>query len=166
MTDVNPAPYEESIVVDVPAEALYDLVSDVTRTGEWSPVCKECWWDDGELAGEVGAWFTGRNELPERTWETRSQVVAADRPHEFAWIVGDAFVRWGFVLTPADAGVTLTETWHFLPAGIEMFGRRYGDQARAEIRARTEMAHTGIPKTLGAIKRVAESELRGSSASG
>lgn len=54
------------------------MISDVTRTGEWSPVCKACWWDDGD-GPWPGAWFTGRNELPERTWETRSQVVAADR---------------------------------------------------------------------------------------
>ena len=56
-------------------EDLYDMVSDVTRMGEWSPVCTACSADDG-LGPQPGAWFTGRNELPERTWETRSQVVA------------------------------------------------------------------------------------------
>ena len=38
----------------------------------------------------MGAWFTGRNEVPGRTWETRSKVVAADRGREFAWVVGGA----------------------------------------------------------------------------
>ena len=60
----------------------------MTRTGEWSPVCPACWWDEGAETGQVGVWFTGRNETPERTWETRSQVVAADRGREFAWLVG------------------------------------------------------------------------------
>ena len=32
--------HSESIVVDRCAEDLYDMVSDVTRIGEWSPVCK------------------------------------------------------------------------------------------------------------------------------
>jgi hypothetical protein len=45
-----------------------------------------------------------------------------------------------------------------------MFEEKYGDRAWDEIRARTELAHTGIPKTLAAIKRIAESDLRGSSA--
>ena len=45
--------------------------------GEWSPICRACWWDEG-AGPEAGAWFTGRNETPERTWETRCQVVAAD----------------------------------------------------------------------------------------
>ena len=72
-----------SIFIARSPEELYDLVSDVTRMGAWSPVCKECWWDEG-AGPEVGSWFTGRNVLPERTWETRSEVVVADRGTEFA----------------------------------------------------------------------------------
>ena len=37
----------DSISVAATPEELYALVSDVTRMGEWSPVCKACWWDDG-----------------------------------------------------------------------------------------------------------------------
>src|ERR1044071_8309587 len=84
-----------SIFIARSPEERYAMVSDVTRMGEWSPICKACWWD--ECAGpEVGAWFTGRNELPERTWETRSEVVAADRGREFAWKVAGRLVRWGY----------------------------------------------------------------------
>ncbi len=149
--------HQESVTVQASAERLYDLVSDITRTGEWSPVCRSCWWDDEVNAGRLGAWFTGRNELPQRSWETRSQVVAADRGREFAWVVGGSFVRWGFTLTPADTGTTLTESWDFLPAGIAMFEEKYGDEAHAQINARTQQALDGIPKTLAAIKRIAES---------
>ena len=65
-----------SLVISAAPEDLYDMVADVTRMGEWSPICKSCWWDEG-AGPQVGAWFTGRNELPERTWETRSEVVGA-----------------------------------------------------------------------------------------
>ena len=95
--------YSESVVVGRTPEDVYDMVSDVTRMGEWSPVCRACWWDDGD-GPRPGAWFTGRNELPERTWETRSQVVAADRGREFAFVVGGAWVRWGYTFTPVDGG--------------------------------------------------------------
>jgi hypothetical protein len=47
--------HTESIVVARSPEDLYDLVSDVTRMGEWSPVCKACWWDEGAGPAE-GAW--------------------------------------------------------------------------------------------------------------
>ncbi|MDE8588323.1 SRPBCC family protein [Arthrobacter sp. NQ4] len=149
--------HQESVTVQASAETLYDLVSDVTRTGEWSPVCTSCWWDDEASAGQAGAWFTGRNEIPGRTWETRSQVVAAERAREFVWVVGGRFVRWGFTMTPADNGTTLTESWEFLPEGIAMFREKYGDDADAQITERTQQALDGIPKTLAAIKRIAES---------
>jgi hypothetical protein len=133
------------------------MVSDITRTGEWSPVCTSCWWDDEAKAGQVGAWFTGRNQLPHRTWQTRSQVVVADRGREFAWVVGSSFVRWAFTLAPAETGTTLTESWEFLPDGIAMFEEKFGDQAHAQITDRTRQALEGIPKTLAAIKWIAES---------
>lgn len=149
--------YRASVMVKAPAETIYDLVSDITRTGEWSPVCTRCWWDDEDSAGQPGAWFTGRNELPHRSWETRSQVVAAERGREFAWVVGGRLVRWGFNLTPADDGTILSESWEFLPEGIAMFGEKYGADADAQIADRTQQALDGIPETLAAIKRIAES---------
>ena len=147
----------ESVTVNASAEALYDLVSDITRTGEWSPICTSCWWDDEATTGQIGAKFTGRNELPHRTWESRSQVVVAERGQEFAWEVGDSFVRWGYILTPAETGTTLSETWHFLPGGIAMFEEQYGNNAHVQIAERTQQALDGIPVTLAAIKRIAES---------
>ena len=147
--------YSESIVVARSPEVLYDMVSDVTRMGEWSPVCQACWWDDGD-GPRAGAWFTGRNELPERTWETRSQVVAADRGREFAFEVNSGWVRWGYTFTAVDSGTQVTESWEFLPAGIAGFHDRYGNGAEAQIANRTEAAHQGIPVTLAAIKKAAE----------
>jgi polyketide cyclase/dehydrase/lipid transport protein len=157
MTDDN-LTHEDSILVNTTPEALYDLVSDVTRTGEWSPVCKSCWWDDDAEAGQVGAWFHGHNETPQRTWDTKSQVMKAERGVEFAWTVGGDMVEWGFRLTPTDDGTTLTESWHLLPHGVDVFHERYGDDAENQIEDRRWHAHDGIPKTLAAIKRIAESE--------
>jgi uncharacterized membrane protein len=153
-----PLHHQESVVVLAPAEQLYDLVSDVTRTGEWSPVCRACWWEDEASAGTVGAWFGGRNQTPDRTWETRSQVVAAARGREFAWVVGDGLVRWGFVLERRDDGTRLTESWDFLPAGIAFFHHTYGDEAEAQIADRSRQALSGVPQTLARIKQIAEGE--------
>jgi hypothetical protein len=147
--------YSDSIDVSVAPDQLYAMVSDPTRMGEWSPVCKACWWDEGD-GPSVGAWFTGRNETPERTWESRCQVVAAEPGREFAWEVNNGWVRWGFTLEPRDGGSRLTESWAFLPAGLAGFRERWGDKAEAAIEARVEAAHTGIPVTLAAIKKAAE----------
>ena len=78
--------HHESIEIARTPEEVWDLVPDVTRTGEWSPICKACEWDEG--AGTVvGAHFTGHNVIPGREWSTRSQVVAAERGRVFAWEV-------------------------------------------------------------------------------
>lgn len=137
----NPT-HTDSVLVNSSPEALYDLVSDITRMGEWSPICKACWWNDGAGA-QVGAWFTGRNETAERIWETQSKVVADDRGREFTF-------------APADGGTRLSETREFLPDGLASFHEHFGADAQREIDQRTEAAHTGITATLAAIKRTAE----------
>jgi hypothetical protein len=149
--------YSESIVVACPPDVLYDMISDVTRMGEWSPVCRACWWDDGD-GPRPGDWFTGRNEVPERTWETHCQVETADRGREFAFLVGGAWARWGYTFEPVPEGTRLTESWEFRPAGITRFHERYGDDAPAQIEERAEAARTGIPATLAAIKQAAEAK--------
>jgi len=154
---VSKLTFSDSVVIDRPADFIYDMVSDVTRMGEWSPVCRACWWDGGD-GPHVGAWFTGRNATPERTWETRSQVVAAERGREFAFVVGGNRVRWSYTFAPVAKGTEVTETWEFLPAGIAMFEERFGDEAPTQVASRTEAARQGIPVTLEAIKRVADAE--------
>jgi Polyketide cyclase / dehydrase and lipid transport len=110
-----PLRYSESIVIARSPEELYAMVSDVTRMGEWSPVCKACWWDEGS-GPEAGAWFTGRNEALDRDpWETRSQVAAASPGTEFAFVVGGSWVRWGYTFTPVPGGTEVTESWAVLP---------------------------------------------------
>ena len=153
--DGLPRTLSDDVLVDASPEEVYDLVSDQTRVVEWSPECVSGEWEDPARAGEVGAVFVGHNETAERSWSTRSTVVAADRPREFAWEVGDGLVRWTFQIDPADGGARLTERWHFLDAGIAMFQERYGD-ADAQIADRTRAAMDGIPRTLTAIKGILE----------
>ncbi|MFC7673047.1 SRPBCC family protein [Mycolicibacterium sp. GCM10028919] len=161
--------FSDSVLIERTPGEVYAMVSDVTRMGEWSPICKACWWDDPAAGATAGAWFTGRNETPEgrngatgevvpaRTWETRSQVVVAEPDREFAWQVNDGWVRWGFRLEPAgENGTRLTQHWRFLPKGIAGFGERFGEHAQDQIALRSDHATSGIPVTLAAIKASAE----------
>jgi hypothetical protein len=148
--------HSDSIVVARSAEELYDMVSDVTRMGEWSPVCKACWWDEGD-SPRVGAHFTGRNETPERTWETRSQVVVADRGREFAFVVQATGTRWGYTFRGVEDGTQIIESWEFPPSGFEFFQQRFGDDADTQVANRHRAARQGIADTLATIKKTAES---------
>jgi hypothetical protein len=146
-----------SIVIKRSPKELYDMVADVTRMGEWSPVCTACWWDEGD-GPHVGAKFTGRNERPERTWETRSEVVMADHGREFAWIVAEppTRARWGYSFVAVDGGTEVIETWELPPEGSAFFEEMFGDDAAKEIAMRSDAAENGIGATLAAIKGVAE----------
>lgn len=148
--------FSDSVLVELDPDRLYEMVSDITRMGEWSPVCRACWWDD-DAGLRVGAWFTGRNETEERgIWETRCQVVEAEPGRKFAWEVNGGLVRWGFMLAAENDSTRLTESWEFLPAGIAKFHERFGPRADTEIAQRTDAAKRGIPITLAEIKKAAE----------
>jgi hypothetical protein len=154
MTELS---HSESIVIDRSPEEVYDMVADVTRTGEWSPVCKECWWDEGE-GPRVGAMFTGRNVTAERTWETRAEVLAADQGRAFAFIVAEPPTRatWSYAFEPEGHGTKVTETWELPPEGVAFFEGVFADDAPAQIAKRGDGAKHGIAATLAAIKAAAE----------
>lgn len=160
---VDSRTHSGSIEIAAAPEQVYGVVADVTRTGEWSPVCESCWWDedDAPAAGDaprVGARFTGRNVTPERTWETRCTIVTSEPGRAIGWVVGDGLVRWGYEVEPGPTPSTtlLTETWEFTASGLEAFAERYGSDADNQIAQRTRMAHEGIPATLAAIRAVIE----------
>lgn len=66
-------------------------------------------------------------------------------------------MRWGYTFDPVDGGTRLTESWEFRPEGIAMFHEKYGTDGLTQIQQRAQAAHTSIPITLRAIKRIAES---------
>ena len=154
MADV--LPYASSVLVAAAPQTLYGMVADVTRMGEWSPVCTSCWWDPGADTG-VGSWFTGRNETPTHTWETRCRVTVADPGRAFAFTVDGVGAIWNY--TFADRGTTtlLTESWLLLPAGVDNYRRRFGDDADRQIAIRRDRAVEGIGQTLAALRAAAES---------
>lgn len=143
---------QESIVVPSSPGEVYALVSDVTRTGEWSPQCYCCEWEDARRG--VGARFTGHNRTPEREWSTTSEVIADEPGVHFAWSVGPGRAEWGYRLRPVPGGTELTEYTRTTPQLEETFAERYGDRAEEEIAIRQEAARAGIPVTLAAIREV------------
>ena len=78
-----PTTGEATIEIDAPPEAIYDLVTDVTRMGEWSPECVKCEWQGAP--GQVGSTFKGHNRSGPARWKTVARVEVADRPSEFTF---------------------------------------------------------------------------------
>ncbi len=91
---------------------LYDLVSDVSMIGTWSPSASDVSYDDG-AGPRAGAWFSGRNRRGGREWTTRAQVLRAEPGEEFAFVV-DGLVRWRWTFRPLGTGAVRPEFFQWL----------------------------------------------------
>src|ERR1019366_7209792 len=97
---------EASLRVSVTPDRLYELISDITRMGEWSPETVRCRWLDRATGPAVGARFRGQNRRGFLRWSTKPRVVVADPGREFAFAVDDRLThreltRWRYQFEPA-----------------------------------------------------------------
>ncbi|WP_413805324.1 SRPBCC family protein [Streptomyces sp. OE57] len=102
--------------VDAAPARVYDLVSDVSAIGRWSPNATDVTFDQG-AGPRVGAWFSGLNRKDGREWTTRSQVVRADPGNAFTFVVGgaeDGIVRWSWTFHPQGRGTVVEQSWQLL----------------------------------------------------
>jgi hypothetical protein len=96
---------------------VYDVVSDVTRMGEWSPETTHCEWLDGAQGPTVGARFKGTNKRGLARWSTKPRVTAAEPGREFAFVIqhlGHDITKWTYQFEPADGGTRVTESFELL----------------------------------------------------
>ena len=111
---------EVSVWMDAPPAEVWDLVSDVTRIGEFSPETFEAKWTRGSTGPEVGAYFAGhvkRNGVGPTYWSP-CRVTACEPEKVFEFSVGtDAITvnNWGYRLEPKDGGTLVTEYFRMEP---------------------------------------------------
>lgn len=148
----TPTTASVSLEIDAPPDVLYDLVTDVTRMGEWSPECTVCEWK-GE-PGKVGSTFVGRNRRGIARWSTTARVLAADRPREFRFATlsgGDPSTEWTYRFE-GDGPTTVTESFNAISQPrLIAFVEKY------LLRNRQSQLEEGMTKTLAALKQSAES---------
>lgn len=100
--------------IEAPPERVWELVSDVTRMGEWSPETEACRWVDGSTGPEVGAAFRGRNRIGVRRWSTTCTVTACEPGRVFAFDVRTGpfpVATWSYELEPDGDGCIVRERW-------------------------------------------------------
>ena len=106
---------EASTVIAAPADEVYALVADVTRTPELSPEVVSCRWLDGATEAAVGARFEAVNVAAAgRTWRNRPVVTAADPGREFAFTRTERFagsIVWRYRFEPAAGGTRVVESY-------------------------------------------------------
>jgi len=93
-------------------DALWDLLTDVTRMGQWSPECTGGQWLDGAIEAVEGARFRGTNRWGPLKWSTTCLVNEAERPRRFVYGArhwSGAMTRWSYELIPEASGTLLIE---------------------------------------------------------
>ena len=110
------------IHIAAPPLRVYELVTDVTRMGEWSPECYWCEWLDAATTASVGARFRGYNRRGRYRWERTAIVQTADAGHEFAFVTvndrtGRHETHWQYTMEPSG--------WeHSSPSSSNLCGAR------------------------------------------
>ncbi|MCA1845705.1 MAG: SRPBCC family protein [Actinobacteria bacterium] len=158
---------ERSIEIAAAPEAVWALVADVTRMGQWSPHTVRAQWIEGPGVEEpaiapqpadgpaVGRRFRGTNRLPiVRRWTSTATVTACEPGRRFAFAVGrdaaDPTTVWSYDFEPVGGGRTrVTERWTMLrePGIVLAYYRLIGQSGRLA---------RGVEETLRRLKAAAE----------
>jgi hypothetical protein len=106
-------------VIDAPAAAIWAVVADVTRVGEWSGECRGCSWASELCATVPGARFRGANRRSWLRWTRLNEVIVADEPRRFIWptIPSGPYpdsVEWQIDLVPGNGRARVRESFSVL----------------------------------------------------
>ncbi len=74
-----------AVTVDADIDAVWEVVRDVTRVGEWSDECGGAEWLGDACAPVSGARFRGRNRSGVFRWGRVCEIVSAE-PYELVWV--------------------------------------------------------------------------------
>lgn len=110
---VKPVTVHATVSTVVPAvpETVYDLVTDITRMGEWSPETVEAVWLDGARRAAVGVRFKGTNAIGSTRWATKPVITEAERGRAFAFEVpGAAGGKWRYEFEQVPGGTRVVES--------------------------------------------------------
>ncbi|MET8824605.1 SRPBCC family protein [Streptomyces sp. NPDC004610] len=161
------------IHVDATPQEVYAVVSDLTRSSEWSPECLGGEWISGEPA-TVGAVFRGENLRSEEvvawaplirgTWHTEARVVAARPGSTFRWMMlshaqEEQESVWGFDMAADGGGSRLVHHFRMgkATAGIRKIVADLDEAERVKfIKEWTAKLESDLDVTLKRIKDVIE----------
>lgn len=100
-------------------EQVWAVLTDVTRTGEWSHEAVAAEWIDGADRAVPGARFRGRNAQGRFRWARVCEVVEARSPHRFSFrTVASVWhpdsTRWTFELDVVEGGTRIRQRFEVL----------------------------------------------------
>ena len=140
--------------IAAPPQRVWELVSDMTRMGEWSPEATGGKWLKGATGPASGARFKGTNRSGWQRWSTTCTVTECVPGERFTFAVtaGPAKVAtWSYEIEPTGTGSRVTESWT-----DERSSFFAGVSKRVTgVKDRTEHNRSNMERTLESLDRAA-----------
>ncbi len=136
--------------LEVPASPgrVWAVLSDLRRTGEWSPECSRVI----PLGGvRQGGWILGINRRHRVRWATLSRIASVEPEREIAWKVLTNRSVWTYRLEPAGEATRIVETRQ-TPRGIGAFARLFTRVLLGGQRAHDDELEAGMQRGLERIR--------------
>ena len=151
-------------IVDAPPAAVWCVVGDPRRTGDWSHECVDVAFVDGSTEPVVGARFRGRNKVGKRGWTRTCEIVGYEPGAEIRWqTIATMTYRdstiWTITVEPdGDGGTKLTQRYDVVKLSpvmdrlIYLFvpvHRDRHDALESDLRRIGDVARDPQPRTTG-----------------
>jgi uncharacterized protein YndB with AHSA1/START domain len=98
---------EATIDIDASPQAVWSVVSDLQRMGEWSPQCKKMKVFGGPVGKGTRTLNINRKGL--LVWPTSAKVVTFEPNKALAFRIVENKTIWSYTLTPTANGTTVVE---------------------------------------------------------
>ena len=133
-------------------DSVWDMISDVTKMGRWSPECYRAMWLTSRRG--KGALFLGLNKDRGLRWPSPAIITESERGKVFAFRAASG-VLWRYQLTAENGGCVLMEEritsgeFRWVKAGYGLFLGGYD--------RRMDVLRAGMRRTVARIRAAAES---------
>ena len=100
------------VVVAASTRQVWEVISDVTRIGEWSHECHAARWLGDADGPAPGVRFRGRNRAGWARWGRTCEIVTVDPPRQIVWrtvptLLFPDSTPWRIHLEPTSDGQTM-----------------------------------------------------------
>jgi uncharacterized protein YndB with AHSA1/START domain len=147
-------PLQAQIDIAAPPPSVWRVVSDLRRTPQWSPQCRQVL---PLGAVRAGCWLVGFNRRGAVRWVTLARVVQYLPEQEISWRVNTNRSIWTYRIEATDDGSRLVETRQ-TPHGINPFARWFTARFLNGQASLDNELEAGMARGLQQIKTVAERE--------
>ncbi|XVX20691.1 SRPBCC family protein [Actinomycetota bacterium] len=143
---------EASVHIEAPPERVWAVVSDIRRTGEWSPECRRVLLLGPRAAGTR---FVGINQRGLVIWPTTSTITELDEGERIAWRVNENGSIWSYTLEPTASGTRVVQRRE-TPAGVSAFASAFTGLLLGGNEGHGDELERGMQRGLERIKLIVE----------